>query len=91
MGCNFTLEDIKKQFPNSRLLFDEMKKKEISCGASVISNVRDFEYGRAYCDDRFLSIDDKTSIYHFIRVVTGNPNCTKDNLDISKSSNCPRK
>ena len=86
LGCNFTLEDIKKQFPGSGLLFEGMKKGEIACGASVIANVRDTEYGRAYCDDRFLSVDDETSIYHFIRIVTGDPNYTKDNLDISKSS-----
>ena len=68
-----------------------MKKGEITCGASVITNARDSEYGRAYCDDRFLSLDDETSIYHFVRIVTGDPNYTKDNLDISKSSNGRRK
>lgn len=91
LGCNFTLEDIKKQFPNSGLLLEGMKKGEVACGASVIANVRDTEYGRAYCDDRFLSLDDEASIYHFVRIVTGDPNYTKDNLDISKSSNGRRK
>ena len=91
LGCNFTLEDIKKQFPGSGLLFEGMKKGEVACGASVIANARDSESGRAYCDDRFLSLDDETSIYHFVRIVTGDPNYTKDNLDISKSSNGRRK
>jgi hypothetical protein len=91
LGCNFTLEDIKKQFPDSGLLFEGMKKGEVACGASVIANVRDTEYGRAYCNDRFLSLDDETSIYHFVRIVTGDPNYTKDNLDISKSSSGRRK
>lgn len=91
LGCNFTLEDIKKQFPGSGLLFEGMKKGEVACGASVITNARDSESGRAYCDDRFLSLDDETSIYHFVRIVTGDPNYTKDNLDISKSSNGRRK
>ena len=91
LGCNFTLEDIKKQFPGSGLLFEGMKKSEVACGASVIANARDSEFGRAYCDDRFLSLDDETSIYHFVRIVTGDSNYTKDNLDISKSSNGRRK
>ena len=63
-----------------------MKKGEVAFGASVIANVRDTEYGRAYCDDRFLSLDDETSIYHFIRIVTGDENYTKENLEKSKSS-----
>ena len=91
LGCNFTLEDIKKQFPGSGLLFEGMKKGEVACGASVIANARDSEYGRAFCDDRFLSLDDETSIYHFVRIVTGDPSYTKDNLDISKSSSGRRK
>ena len=91
LGCHFTLEDIKKQFPGSGLLFEGMKKGEVACGASVIANARDSEYGRAFCDDRFLSLDDETSIYHFVRIVTGDPSYTKDNLDISKSSSGRRK
>lgn len=85
LGCNFTLDEIKEQFPGNGLLFDGMKKCEISCGASVIANVRDSEYGRAFSKDRFLSKDDDTSIYYFIRNVTGDLNYTKENLDsISK-------
>lgn len=91
LGCNFTLEDIKKQFPGSGLLFEGMKKGEVACGAAVIANARDSEYGRAFCDDRFLSLDDETSIYHFVRIVTGDPSYTKDNLDRSKSPSGRRK
>lgn len=86
LGCNFTLEDIKKQFPAPSRLFEGMRKCDLASGASVIANVRDTEYGRAYCDDRFLSLDDETSIYHFIRIVTGDENYTKENLEKSKSS-----
>ena len=72
LGCNYTLEDLEKQFPYSskKKLFKGMKKGDISSGASVIINVRDSEWGRAYVADRFLSSDDNTSVYHFIRVVT---------------------
>ncbi len=81
LGCNFTLDDINQQFPTEVLLFEGMKKCEPSCGASVIVNVRDSEYGRAFSNDRFLSNDDKTSIYHFVREVTGDPNYTKENIE----------
>ncbi len=81
LGCNFTLEDINRQFPEPGLLFPGMAKGNIACGASVICNVRDSEYGRAFADDRFLSIDDGTSIYHFIRFVTGDDTYTKANIE----------
>lgn len=70
LGCNFTFEDIKTQFPKVERtkLFKGMKKGYIATGATVIVNVRDSESARDYCDDRFLSVDDNTSIYHFIRV-----------------------
>lgn len=81
LGCNFTFEDIKKQFPNGGKVYEGMKKGEISSGASVIANVRDSEFGREYCNENFLSLDDDTSIYHFIRTVTGDQNYTKNNLN----------
>jgi len=81
LGCNFTLDEVKEQFPNSGLLFDGMKKGELSSGATVIANVRDSEFGRSYSEDRFLSVDDDTSIYHFVRIVTEDPSYTKENID----------
>ena len=77
---------MKKQFPKPVPLFKGMKKGEISCGASVIVNVRDSESGRAYCSDKFLSLDDDTSVYHYIRKVTHDKSYTKANLDIDKGS-----
>ena len=81
LDCNFTLEDIKQQFPEEIQLFEGMKNGNIACGASVIANTIDSEYGRSYCEERFLSLDDDISIYHFIRVVTGDETYTKEYVD----------
>ena len=80
LGCDFTLEDVNRQFPE----FPGMTKGNIACGASVFCNVRDSEFGRAFVDDRFLRIDDGTSIYHFIRLVTGDDTYTKVNIETIK-------
>lgn len=82
LGCNFTFEDVKAQFPGIEevRLFEGMRKGNIACGASVIINMRDSEPGRSYCNDRFLSVDDKTSIYHFIRKKGGDRNYTKASI-----------
>jgi hypothetical protein len=87
LGCNFTVEDIRKQFPDRVSLFEGMKKCDICCGASVIVNMRDSERSRLRGNEWFLASDNETSIYNFIRIVTDDPNYTKDNLDISKKSN----
>ncbi len=81
LGCNFTLEDIKQQFPSNIMLFAGMEKGDVGCGASVIVNTRDSEFGRAFCHDRFLSVDDSSSIYHFIRITTGDESYTKAKVD----------
>ncbi len=71
-NCNFTQEDIEEQFPNmpKMKLFKGMRKADLACGASVIASFRDHEFGRAYCEEAFLSVDDRTSVYHYIRVAT---------------------
>ena len=71
-NCNFTQEDIEEQFSNmpKMKLFKGMRKADLACGASVIASFRDHEFGRAYCEDMFLSVDDRTSVYHYIRVAT---------------------
>ena len=71
LGCNFTWEDFYKQFPNNRMkLFKGMRKGSITSGASAVINMRDSESARTYYADRFLSEDNNTSIYHFLRVAT---------------------
>lgn len=86
LGCNFTFEDFNKQFSNNINLYDGMKKGAISSGASVIINMRDSEQGRSYFNEEFLNLDNESSVYHFIRVATGDQTYTKDNLDLSKAS-----
>ena len=61
LGCSFTLKDIKK-FPEEIALFEGTKRGNIACGASVIANMRDSEFGRDYSNDRFLSVDDNYPI-----------------------------
>ena len=80
LGCDFTHEDIKEQFPQNIGLFEGMAQGNISCGANVIVNMRESDYGKSYGQNRFLSIDDGTSVYHFIRVVTGDNSYTKENI-----------
>ena len=91
LGCNFSLEDIEQQFPERIKLFEGMKKGNLSCGASVIANIRDSEYERAYCDEKFLSLDDDSSIYHFIRVTTGDESYTKEMVDALNDENGRRR
>ena len=81
LGCNFTFDDIKKQFPGERKLFPGMKDGDLACWASVIINVMVSEYWRSFCDDRFLSGDYPESVYAFIRKVTGDKTYTKEYVD----------
>ena len=85
IGCNFTLEDINKQIPADVDIFKGMKEGSLKAGASVIVNVRDSEFGRSYCEDTFLSLDDENSLYNFIRVTTGNSDYTKEYVDSLKN------
>ena len=81
LGCNFTLEDIKNQDTAPEInLFDGMSQGDLICGAIVIANARKDFLSRAYVSDRFLSVDDNTSIYNYIRVVTGDKTYTKDKV-----------
>ncbi len=60
--CNFTLEDIEKQFPDWNL-FSGMKQGDIAAWAFVIYNVMTSRYWRHYCKNRFLSNDNEISVY----------------------------
>ena len=84
LGCNFTFDDLKRQFPREEKLFPGMKKGKLGCGASVIINYMVSERWRSYVEDRFLSVDDDTSAYAFIRKVTGDKSYTKERIDSSK-------
>lgn len=83
LGCSFTWSDFGQQFPNaSEPLFEGMRRCSISAGAAVIINMgSNNAFSRTFGDNRFLSVDDDTSIYHFIRVVTGDDSYTKENVE----------
>ena len=81
MGCDFSWGDFERQFPNPGLQFEGLKRGDLAAGASVILNMRDGGYGRAFGDDMFLGVDSDTSIYNFVRVVTGDDTYTKKNVE----------
>lgn len=76
LGCNFTREDINKQYPNRKgvKLFSGMREWNILCGATVIA----WCVSDGYIDDRFF---EDGSAYAFIRKVTGDETYTKENVD----------
>ena len=47
LGCNFSLDDIRQQFPEQVTLFEGMNKGDLSFDASLIVNARDNEYGKS--------------------------------------------
>lgn len=81
LGCNFTLEDIENQITTSETnLFTGMSRGDLAYGASVIANARKNFLSRAYVSEKFLSVDNNTSIYNYIRIVTGDKTYTKDKV-----------
>lgn len=81
LGCNFTLEDIENQITTSETnLFTGMSRGDLAYGASVIANARKDFLSRAYVSEKFLSVDNNTSIYNYIRIVTGDKTYTKDKV-----------
>ena len=81
MGCNFSLEDINQQCAEQVQTDEGIKQGNIFSGAYVIATTRDREYSRSLWDDVFLENDNDTSIYHFIRKVTGDETYTKEYVD----------
>lgn len=82
LGCNFTLEDIENQVTTPETsLFTGMSRGDLAYGASVIANARKDFLSRAYVSEKFLSVDNNTSIYNYIRIVTGDMTYTKDKID----------
>ena len=58
-----------------------MSRGDLDYGASVIANARKDFLSRAYVSEKFLSVDNNTSIYNYIRIVTGDMKYTKDKID----------
>lgn len=86
LGCTWTSDDVhalsdKLNLPNVGY-FEGMHQGRITDAAYLILNMKSRnDYNRYYGDDRFLSIDDNTSVYHFVRIVTGDDSFTKENID----------
>lgn len=83
LGCKFTDEDIKQQFPETLKpsnVFQGLKNWNIWYGAIVISGIMQGER-RSYYYDRVFSWDYEDSIYAFIRKVTGDETYTKEYVD----------
>ena len=69
LDCNFTFEDLHKQFSNEELasdLHDSLASGKLVAGAGVIINVRDSEYCRAKFEESI-----KYSAQRYLYVVTG--------------------
>ena len=84
IGCDFTLEEWERRFPLARYskLFNGMRRARLSCGACIIANLYDDAPNiRGYINDRFLSVDDKWSIYHYVRRATHDKNYKKANIN----------
>lgn len=84
LGCNWTLDDWNAQFGELPEigLFDGMRIGDIGSGASVIINMGSRNDGsRYYADECFLSFEYESSIYHFVRLVTGDNSFTKENIE----------
>lgn len=81
LGCDFTLDDVYKQFPKDGELFQFMKEGYLWSGAYVIVQFMSWGYESSFVKDRFFSTDDDTSVYAFIRKVTGDNTYTKEYVD----------
>jgi hypothetical protein len=79
---NYSFEDFLYQFPDVQLesIFNGLSNGSLSAGVGIIVNVLSSSFNRDFVNEKFLGIDDKYSIYHFIRITTGE-NYTKNMID----------
>lgn len=59
---------------------------DLYTGANIVMNAILKPMNWAYVQQTLLPVDDKFSVYEFIRVATGDPTYTKESIDESKSS-----
>lgn len=88
LGCDFSIEDIdreKQRTGEINDIFLGLTLGTTTSGAYVLVNARDSESGRSYVKEKFLSTDSDSTIYGYIRTVTGDNNYTKDNIENNKS------
>ena len=83
LGYGWSFNDWHVRFDETSVnLFEGMRRGLLSSGASVVINMGSGnDYNRNKCDDHFLSTDNDTSVYHFVRLVTGDNSFTKENIE----------
>lgn len=89
IDCDWTWDEWKQNFGGGPEigLFEGVRLGLPSCGASVVINMGSRnDFNRFIGDEKFLSVDDETSVYYFIRLVTGDSSFTKENIDRRQSS-----
>lgn len=73
IGCDFTLEDQKREFPNEEGTIQEgILNGSLSCGANIIINVINDEFGYIYVKDRLLNPNSEVSIYTLLNKIIEN-------------------
>ena len=89
LGCNWTREDIDKEFPGDLLQTAKgMEIGDLKTGAVFIRNVLDNELFRFYLTSYYLESDGLYSLYNFVRVTTNDPSYNAEyvhSLDIGIS------
>ena len=81
LGCKFSIKDIKNAMGEKHINLSEgMRKGDIYSGAVIIANIRDSIHIKSRVIEAFLKEDNDSSIYHFIRLITGDDSYTKENI-----------
>ncbi len=91
LNCNFSMDDIDKQFKNMESIDKITMEDGIGICARLIAAVRDSELSRRYIDGRFLHEDNKGSMYNIIRILTGDDGYTKEYVDSLNKSDSLKK
>ncbi len=85
LGYNFKLDDIKGKYNEHDSVYQGIKFGKIEAAVYVIQQFRDSVTGNAMVKETLLDTDSDMSIYHFIRVTTGDESYTKEYVDSLKN------
>ena len=74
LGCDFTFEDQKREFPNEEegSLFEGVKEGKLVVGANIIINVVANEFGFEFVKERFLNEKSEYSLYNLVNKLMEN-------------------
>ena len=88
LGCDWTYDDWANQFANAPKipLFTGMRIGDIGCASNIIVVMYNRINNRPFINEKFLSEDDDSSIYAFIRVVTEDKSYTKEAIEAKKAA-----